>query len=61
MHADGVTLVNDALAALVAGGDPRLVLIVNNESVTPTPSESDPMEFRVETCVRFQAVIGKNK
>ena len=61
MDASGVALVNAALASLVTGGDPRLVLIVNNESVTPTPSVSDPMEFRVQACVKFQAVIAKSK
>jgi len=57
LDAAGVELVNDALAALVAGEDPRLVLIVNNETVTPTPSESDPMEFKILACVKFQIVV----
>jgi hypothetical protein len=35
------------------------VLIVNNESVTPTPSESDPMAFSTNVCVKFQAVVAR--
>jgi hypothetical protein len=61
MHADGVDVVNDALAALVDGEDPRLVLLIENETVEPTPSETDPMEFRVETCVKFQIVVTREK
>jgi hypothetical protein len=57
MNADGVALVDRALAALLDGQDPRLVLIVNNETITPTPTESNPLDFRVRACVRFQAVV----
>jgi hypothetical protein len=57
MNADGVALVDRALAALLAGQDPRLVLIVNNESITPTPTTANPLDFRVRACVRFQAVV----
>lgn len=60
MHADGVDLVNDALEDLIDGEDPRLVLLINNESVTPTPSPSDPMHFVVDVCVKFQMVIKKD-
>jgi hypothetical protein len=60
LHADGVALVDRALASLLAGEDPRLVLIVNNESVDPTPSESDPMAFTTTACVKFQFVVAKN-
>ncbi len=57
MNADGVALVDRALAALLNGEDPRLVLIVNNESITPTPTVDAPLDFRVRACVRFQAVV----
>ena len=56
---DGVALVNRALASLLGGANPRLVLIVNNESVTPTPTPSDPMAFTTKACVVFQVVVGK--
>lgn len=59
LHADGVAVVNRALESLIGGGDPRLVLIVNNEDVDPTPTESTPMEFHTDACVKFQVVIAK--
>jgi hypothetical protein len=58
MNAAGVALVDRALAALLSGADPRLVLIVNNETITPTPTPSAPLDFKVRACVRFQAVVG---
>lgn len=61
LHADGVALVNRALESLVGGEDPRLVLLVKNESVTPTPSVSDPMQFKILACVKFQVVIDAGK
>ncbi|HEX5133299.1 MAG TPA: hypothetical protein VFX92_12545 [Candidatus Krumholzibacteria bacterium] len=57
LNADGVDVVNRALEALLNGEDPRLVLVVDNETVTPTPSVSDPMDFKLLTCVKFQAII----
>lgn len=59
LNADGVAVVNRALESLISGGDPRLVLIVSDESVTPTPSESEPMAFTTNACVKFQVVIAK--
>jgi hypothetical protein len=61
--ADGVLVVNRALEALLADEDPRLVLLVENETVSPTPSESDPMGFSLLICVQFQMVVekGNNK
>jgi hypothetical protein len=57
LAADGVALVDRALASLLVGQDPRLVLIVDNETVTPTPTPSSPLDFKLRTCVRFQVVI----
>lgn len=57
MNAAGVALVDRALAAVLAGQDPRLVLIVNNETITPTPTADSPLDFKVRACVRFQAVV----
>lgn len=57
LNAAGVAVVNNALEALRTGEDPRLVLTVDNGTVTPTPSVSDPMEFKLKTCVTFQAVL----
>jgi len=61
MNAAGVALVNRALESLVDGEDPRLVMLVKNESVTPTPSTSDPMQFRMLACVKFQVVVDAGK
>lgn len=55
--AAGVDVVNNALEALLNGEDPRLVLVVDNESISPTPSTSDPMDFKLLTCVKFQAIV----
>jgi hypothetical protein len=57
MDAAGVALVDRALAALLAGGDPVLVLTVNNETITPTPTVSAPLDFKVRVNVTFQAVV----
>ena len=57
LYDGGVKVVNHALASLLDGEDPRLVLLINNETVTPTPSPSDPMEFTVNVCIKFQTVI----
>ncbi|HET6348037.1 MAG TPA: hypothetical protein VFH88_03040 [Candidatus Krumholzibacteria bacterium] len=59
LDASGVQVVDNALAALLNGEDPRMVLVVDNSSVTPTPSGSDPMSFTLQACVRFQAVVAK--
>lgn len=57
MNADGVALVDRALADLLAGGDPTLVLTVNNETITPTPTPEAPLDFTVRVNVKFQAVV----
>lgn len=55
--ADGVAVVDRALQTLLVEEDPRMVLLVENESVSPTPSTSDPMQFKVLVCVNFQMVV----
>ena len=57
MNAAGVALVDRALADLLNGADPTLVLTVNNETITPTPTVDAPLDFKVKVNVRFQAVI----
>jgi hypothetical protein len=57
MNAAGVALVDRALAALLASGNPVLVLTVNNETITPTPTPSAPLDFKVRVNVTFQAVV----
>jgi len=57
MNAAGVALVDRALADLLGGSDPTLVLTVNNETITPTPTAGSPLDFTVRVAVRFQAVV----
>lgn len=57
MEAAGVDLLNDALADILEGGDPRVVLDLDDITVSPAPSPQDPMEFKFLACVRFQAII----
>ena len=60
LDAAGVAIVNEALDDLLNGDDPRLVMIVSNESVDPTPTSDDPMAFTTTACVQFQIVITGN-
>lgn len=55
--ADGVAVIDRALEAVLAGEDPRLVLIMESGNVVPAPSTADPLEFKWLACVRFQVVI----
>lgn len=54
---DGVDLLNRALEDLLAGEDPMIWLELENTSINPVPSSSDPLELRFLACVQFQAVI----
>lgn len=57
MESEGVDLLNDALADILEGGDPRVVLDLDDIVITPAPTEQDPMEFKFLACVRVQAII----
>lgn len=57
LDSDGVDLLNRALDDLINGGDPVVWIELDNTSISPTPSMSDPFDFRFLSCVRFQAVI----
>jgi len=57
LDSDGVELVDRALDSLLDGEDPRLVLVLENDSVSPEPSQDEPMSFKLKTCVRFQAIL----
>jgi hypothetical protein len=57
LDAEGVALVNRALASLVEGFDPRLVITMNSSNITPAPSTTDPLEFKWLAEVTFQAVV----
>ena len=57
LNAEGVALVNRALAGLLEGMDPRLVIAMNSSSIVPPPSPSDPLDFQWLAEVTFQAVV----
>ncbi len=54
---DGVAIVNAALADLLEGATPRLVITLQSSSITPAPSASDPLKFGWLAQVTFQAVV----
>jgi hypothetical protein len=58
--ADGVGVLNRALDAYVAGGNPVLQLVLSNGSVSPTPSQQNPIIFGWKTCVVTQIVTRKS-
>jgi hypothetical protein len=57
LNTEGVALVNRALAGLLEGMDPRLIITMNSSSIVPPPSTADPLEFKWLAEVTFQAVI----
>jgi hypothetical protein len=57
LHGDGVALIDRALDDLLEGADPQVWVEMQNESIVPEPTESDPLDFRWLVCVEFQAVV----
>lgn len=57
MNAAGVDVINRALADLLEGMNPRLVLTMVDGTVDPAPSPEDPLTFKWNACVTFQAVV----
>lgn len=57
LNSAGVELVNRALESLLEGGDPRLVMTLIPGGIVPAPSPSDPLTFKWNACVEFQAVV----
>jgi hypothetical protein len=55
--ADGVAVLDRALEAVIAGEDPRLVLIMEAGNIVPAPTPADPLDFKWNACVTFQAVV----
>jgi hypothetical protein len=52
LDADGVQVINDALADYLNGGYPMLRFEVVNGDVSPTPSEADRLVFTWESCIK---------
>jgi hypothetical protein len=57
LNSAGVEVINRALQDLLAGGNPRLIVEMVSDNVTPAPSPSDPLEFQWQARVTFQAVV----
>jgi len=57
LNSAGVDVVNRALADILLGGDPRLIITMESSSITPPPSPSDPLVFNWLAEVTFQAVV----
>jgi hypothetical protein len=56
----GVDIVNRAIDAYIAGGNPVLVFKLSNTSVTPTPTAPDPIVFQWQPCVTMHIVTKKS-
>jgi hypothetical protein len=57
LNSAGVSVVNRALESLLDGEDPRLVLTLIPGGISPAPTASDPLTFKWNACVEFQAVV----
>jgi len=57
LNSAGVAVVNHALADLMNGQDPRLVVEMVSDTIVPAPSPSDPLEFSWLAQVTFQVVV----
>lgn len=53
LDADGVLVINQALQDYLDGGYPTLRFTVQNGSVDPSPSPSDPIVFTWEACIKI--------
>jgi hypothetical protein len=55
LNADGVAVVDNALADVLNGEDPRLVLTMFDTDVDPAPSPEDPLVLKWLACIEFVA------
>jgi hypothetical protein len=63
LNPDGVAVINQALDDFIAGGasgHPVFIIRVNNESVTPMPSVSDPIAFLWRACITVHIVTKRD-
>jgi len=60
LNPDGVAILNRALDAYVAGGNPILEFELANGGVSPTPSQLNPIIFSWKSCVVTQIVTKKD-
>lgn len=61
LDAAGVGIVNNALADLLKGMTPRLVITMQSSNIVPAPTVSDPLVFNWLAEVTFQAVVDVNR
>lgn len=57
LNSAGVAVVDRALQAILAGEDPRIVVRMQSDNITPAPSPTDPLDFMWLAEVEFQIVI----
>jgi hypothetical protein len=56
LHADGVDVLNQALADFLNGANPILRFTVQNGTTTPEPSSFDRIIFDWQTCIKMQLI-----
>ena len=59
LNSGGVDVINDALQDFINGLNPVIRFTVNNGSVSPTPSTSDPIVFDWEACIFTQVIVSQ--
>ncbi len=57
LNSAGVGVVNNALADLLTGADPRLIVTMESDDITPAPTAADPLSFMWQARIVFQIVI----
>lgn len=57
LNSAGVDVVDRALQAILNGEDPRMVVRMVSDDITPAPSPTDPLDFMWLAEVEFQIVI----
>ncbi len=60
LNSAGMAVVDRALQDILAGGDPRIVVRMVDDNITPAPSPSDPLDFMWLAEVVLQIVIDKS-
>ncbi|MGD1049069.1 MAG: hypothetical protein ABR899_10025 [Candidatus Krumholzibacteriaceae bacterium] len=60
LNKDGVDIVNRAIDAYIAGGNPVLIFTLVNGSVNPAPSALDPVMFQWRPCLVLHIITQKD-
>jgi hypothetical protein len=59
LNQEGVNFVDEALADLINGGNPVLLVKMVGTNVVPAPSPQDPMIFTWQACIEVQAELNR--